>query len=163
MKLQKKKKKKKSRHFDVTWVSDQCFKSQLKFCSLIATVTSFYQDLWLGVWTRSCLHAMCMYWTRLVLVRPVASLYSASPLKHHVTGRQWYSNPDLYPDSKLASRSLTPLCWALSIGAEPQILKSFIWRGQGSNHLHPACQANAQPLHYLGASVNTDLNLLSEF
>ncbi len=27
-----------------------------------------------------------MYWTRLVLVRPAASLYSASPLKHHPTG-----------------------------------------------------------------------------
>ena len=31
---------------------------------------------------------VCMYWTRLVLVRPVASLYSASPLKHHLTGKQ---------------------------------------------------------------------------
>ncbi len=29
-----------------------------------------------------------MYWTRLVLVRPAASLYSASPLKHHPTGKQ---------------------------------------------------------------------------
>ncbi len=29
-----------------------------------------------------------MYWTRLVLVRPAASLYSASPLKHHTTGQK---------------------------------------------------------------------------
>ncbi len=29
-----------------------------------------------------------MYGTRLVLVRLAASLYSASPLKHHGTGRQ---------------------------------------------------------------------------
>ncbi len=29
---------------------------------------------------------VCMYWTCLVLVRPAASLYSASPLKHHPTG-----------------------------------------------------------------------------
>ena len=34
------------------------------------------------------------------------SLYSASPLKHHVAGMQWCPNPDHYPDSKLASRSL---------------------------------------------------------
>ncbi len=34
------------------------------------------------------LYVVCMYWTRLVLVRPAASLYSASPLKHHTTGRQ---------------------------------------------------------------------------
>ncbi len=31
---------------------------------------------------------VCMYWTHLVLVRPVTSLYSASPLKHHPTGKQ---------------------------------------------------------------------------
>ncbi len=30
-----------------------------------------------------CKFLVCMYWTRLVLVRPAASLYSASPLKHH--------------------------------------------------------------------------------
>ncbi len=35
--------------------------------------------------TASC-WCVCMYWTRLVLVRPAASLYSASPLKHHPTG-----------------------------------------------------------------------------
>ncbi len=29
-----------------------------------------------------CKLLVCMYWTRLVLVRPAASLYSASPLKH---------------------------------------------------------------------------------
>ncbi len=33
-----------------------------------------------------CKLLVCMYWTRLVLVRPAASLYSASPLKHHPTG-----------------------------------------------------------------------------
>ncbi len=30
----------------------------------------------------------CMYWTYFVLVRPAASLYSASPMKHHPTGKQ---------------------------------------------------------------------------
>ncbi len=35
-----------------------------------------------------CKLLACMYWTHLVLVRPVASLYSASPLKHHPTGKQ---------------------------------------------------------------------------
>ncbi len=84
-----------------------------------------------------------MYWTRLVLVRPVASLYSASPLKHHPTGKQWCLNR--------ARWSLTLLCWALSRAAEPQILTSFVWRGRGSNHQPPACQANAQPLHYPAA------------
>ncbi len=33
-----------------------------------------------------CKLLVCMYWTRLVLVRPAASLYTASPLKHHPTG-----------------------------------------------------------------------------
>ncbi len=32
-----------------------------------------------------CKLVVCMYWTRLVLVRPAVSLYSASPLKHHPT------------------------------------------------------------------------------
>ncbi len=31
---------------------------------------------------------VCMYWTRPVLVRPAASLYSASPPKHRPTGKQ---------------------------------------------------------------------------
>ncbi len=35
-----------------------------------------------------CKFVVCMYWTRLVLVRPAASLYSASPLKHHPTDKQ---------------------------------------------------------------------------
>ncbi len=43
------------------------------------------------------------YWTRLVLVRPAASLYSASPLKHHPTGKQWCPDPDHYSDSEPAS------------------------------------------------------------
>ncbi len=30
-----------------------------------------------------CKLLVCMYWTRLVPVRPAASLYSASPLTHH--------------------------------------------------------------------------------
>ncbi len=63
-----------------------------------------------------------MYWTRLVLVRPAASLYSTGPLKHHPTGKQWCPNPDHYSDSEPARRSLTLLCWALSRAAEPQIL-----------------------------------------
>ncbi len=95
-----------------------------------------------------CKLLVCMYWTRLVLVRPAASLYNASPLKHHPTGKQWCPNPDHYSDSEQARRSLTLLCWALSRAAEPQILTSFVWRGQGSNHQPPAYQANAQPLHY---------------
>ncbi len=32
-----------------------------------------------------CKLLVCMYWTRLVLVRPAVSLYSVSPLKHHPT------------------------------------------------------------------------------
>ncbi len=91
----------------------------------------------------------CVYWTRLVLVRPAASLYSASPLKHHPTGKQWCPYPDHYSDSEPARRSLT-LCRALR-AAEPQILTSFVWRSLGSNHQPPACQANAQPLHYPAA------------
>ncbi len=37
-----------------------------------------------------CKLLVSMYWTRLVLhdVRPAACLYSASPLKHHPTGKQ---------------------------------------------------------------------------
>ncbi len=35
-----------------------------------------------------CKLLVCMYWTRIVLVRPAASLYSASPLKHNPTGKQ---------------------------------------------------------------------------
>ncbi len=89
-----------------------------------------------------------MYWTRLVLVRPAASLYSASPLKHHPTGKQWCPNPDHYSDSESARRSLTLMCWAPSRAAEPQSLTSFVWRGRGSNHQPPACPANAQPQHY---------------
>ncbi len=92
-----------------------------------------------------------MYWTRLVLVRPAASLYSASTLKHHPTGKQWCPNPGHYCDSELARRSLTLLCWALSRAKEPQIFTSFVWLGRGSNHQPPACQANAQPLHYPAA------------
>ncbi len=91
---------------------------------------------------------VCMYWTRLVLARPAASLYSASPLKHHPTGKQRCPNPDHYSDSQQARRSLTLLCWALSRAAESQILTSFVWRGRGSNQQPPTCQANAQPLHY---------------
>ncbi len=35
-----------------------------------------------------CKLLVCMYWTSLLLVRPAASLYSASPLKHHPMGKQ---------------------------------------------------------------------------
>ncbi len=35
-----------------------------------------------------CKLLVCTYWTRLVLVRPAASLYSASPMKHYRTGEQ---------------------------------------------------------------------------
>ncbi len=110
-----------------------------------------YHAQWLGLWTRSCLYVMCMYWTRLVLVRPsAASLYSASPLKHHAaTGRQGCPNPDHYPESESASRSLTPLCWAPS-------------SGRSSNHQPPACQANAQPLHcplWVGGNPLPNVNI----
>ncbi len=98
-----------------------------------------------------CKLLVCVYWTRLVLVRPVASLYSASPLKHHPTGKQWCPNPDHNSDSEPARRSLTLLCRALSRAAEPQILTSFVWRGRASNHQSPACQANPQPPHYPAA------------
>ncbi len=50
-----------------------------------------------------------MYWTRLSLVRPAASLYSASPLKHHPTGKQLCPNPDHYSDSEPARRSINAL------------------------------------------------------
>ncbi len=52
-----------------------------------------------------CKLLVCMYWTRLVLVRPAASLYSTSPMKHHPTGKQWCPNPDHYSDSEPASNS----------------------------------------------------------
>ncbi len=45
-----------------------------------------YQAQCLGLWTKSCLLVVCTCWTRLALVRPAASLYSATPLKHHATG-----------------------------------------------------------------------------
>ncbi len=130
------------------WVRDRCFKSQLTILKSYRGWKNVYQAQWLGLWKRSCLYVMCMYWTSLVLVRPMASLYRASTLKHHVTGREWCPNPDHYPDSELASWSLTPLWWALSRAVEAQILTSFIWRGRGSNHQSPSCQANSQPLHY---------------
>ena len=120
-----------------------------QFCSLIATGTRFTKLNGL-VYEQSRL-CWCMCWTRLALVRPAASLYSASPLKHHATGKQWCPNPDHYSDSEPARRSLTLLCWALSRAAEPQILTSFVWRGRGSNHQPPACQGNSQPLHYPAA------------
>ncbi len=31
---------------------------------------------------------VCMYWKYLVLAQPAVSLYGASPLNHHATGRQ---------------------------------------------------------------------------
>ncbi len=100
------------------WVSDQGFKSQLTILQSYRDWNKIYQAQWLGLWTRSCLYVMCMYWTR--LVRPPASLYSASPLKHHTTGKQWCPNPDPYPDSEPASQSLIPLCWEISRSAELQ-------------------------------------------
>ena len=36
----------------------------------------------------NCKLLVCMHWTRLALVRPAASLYSASPLKRHPMGKQ---------------------------------------------------------------------------
>ncbi len=110
-----------------------------------------------------CKLLVCMYGKRLVLVRPAASLYSARPLKHHSTVKQWCPNPHPYSDSEPARRSLTLLCWALSRAAEPQILASFVWRGRGSNHQPPACQANAQPLHYPAAVSTTGGSKLSLF
>ncbi len=57
-----------------------------------------------------CKLLVCMYWTHLVPVGPAASLYSASPLKHHPTGKQWCPNPDHYSDSEPDRRSLTLFC-----------------------------------------------------
>ncbi len=53
-----------------------------QFCSLITTGTRFTKLNGFGLWTRSCLHVVCIYWTCFVLVRPAARLYSASPLTH---------------------------------------------------------------------------------
>ena len=92
-----------------------------------------------------------MCWTRLVLVRTAANLYSASPLKHHPMAKQCCPNPDHYSDSEPARRSLTLMWWALSRTVEPQIFTYFLWHGRGSNKQPPACQANAQPLHYPAA------------
>ncbi len=47
-----------------------------------------FQSLMVISPTASCWCVCTMYWTRLVLVRPATSLYSASPLKHHPTGKQ---------------------------------------------------------------------------
>ncbi len=89
----------------IEWVSDQCFKSQFTILQCYRYRNKVYQAQWLDLWTKSCL-LLCMCWTRLALVRPAASLYNASPLNHHATGRQWCSNPDHYPDSEQASRCL---------------------------------------------------------
>ncbi len=76
----------------------------------------------------SCIYLVVwLFCSCLVLVGPGPSLYSASPLKHHVAGMQWCPNPDHYPDSELASWSLTLMCWALSRAAEPLIWTSFFW------------------------------------
>ncbi len=101
------------------------------YFGLTATETKVHQARWLDL--RSSCMWVCMYWTLLTLVRPAASLYSASPLKHYPTGKQWCPNPDHYPDSQPASRSLTLMYWALSRAAEPQILTSFVRRGRGEN------------------------------
>ncbi len=144
----------------IEWVSDQCFKSQMTLFRSYHDWNKVYQAQWFGLRTMSCLYVLtCMYWVRLVLVRLSTSLHSATPLKHHVTGRQWCPNPDHYPDTESTSRSLTPLCWALSRAAEPQIFRYFVWCGRGSNHQSPACQANIQPLHYSAVSVSNHVIL----
>ncbi len=96
-----------------------------------------WMDGWMDGWIRlivgfSTSHGhitdcklVCMCWTRLVLVWLAASLYSASPLKHHPTGKQWCPNPDHYSDSEPARRSLTLLCCALSRAAEPSNFNVF--------------------------------------
>ncbi len=55
-----------------------------------------------------CKLLVCMYWTRLVLVRPAASLYSASPLKHQQTDGEaeevnWCNSTDSSIDLLLSS------------------------------------------------------------
>ncbi len=99
--------------------------------------------------SRTCWVLVCS-----VCTGPAASIYSAMPVKHHPTGKQWCPNTDHYSDSERARRSLALMRLALSRAAEPQILTSFVWRGRGSNHQPPACQANAQPLHYPDAVTN---------
>ncbi len=105
------------------WVSDQGLKSQLTILESYRDWNKVYQAQWLGPWTRSCLYVVCMHWASLVLVRPTASLYSASPLKQG--NRQWWSNPDHYPNPEPASRSLTPSCRTLCRTEEPHIFNVF--------------------------------------
>ncbi len=108
-------------------------------CGTYSSATFWLAQVWMDGWIRlivgfqplmvispTASWCVCMYWTRLVLVRPAASLYSASPLKHHATCKQWCPNPDHYSDSEPARWSLTLLCWALSRAAENQILTSFV-------------------------------------
>ena len=132
------------------WVSDQGFKSQLTILQSYRDWNKVYQAQWLGLWTRSCLYVVCMYWTRIVQdPRPVFVV-----LAHWNTTPWVSSDVPIQTIILILSRPigvLTPLCWALSRAAEPQILTAFAWRGRGSNHQPPACQANAQPLHYPAA------------
>ncbi len=64
-----------------------------------------------------------MYWTRLVLVRPAASLYSASPLKHHATGRQRCPNPILCVERMTKNALLTyGIFWYLYLVSQRYIV-----------------------------------------
>ncbi len=82
-------------------------KSQLTILQPYRDWNKVYQAQWLGLWTRSCLHVVFMYWTHLVLVWPTANIYSASPVKHHATGRQKHPNQTitLAPSSQWVSNS----------------------------------------------------------
>ncbi len=55
---------------------------------------------------------------------------------------RWCPNTDHYLGTEPASRSLSPICWALTKAAEPQILTSFVWCGWASNSQPHACEAN---------------------
>ncbi len=79
----------------------------------------------------------CMCWTRLVLVRPAASLYSASPLKHHPTGKQWCPNPDrmwsgqnIYQiDATGSARKTMPfMCWTITPCMSPRKSERLFWQ-----------------------------------
>ncbi len=83
------------------WVRGSVFKITVDNLTVLARLgQGFYQAQRLGLRNKVILVCVDVYYTQRVLVRYTASFYSASPLKHHATGRQWCSNPDHYPNSE---------------------------------------------------------------
>ncbi len=108
-------------------VSDQCFKSQLTLFRSYRDGNKVYQARRLGLRTRSCLYVWICTGPVLCYAdaRPVFTV--TSELKHHATGRQCCANLDHYADSEPPSRSLTPVCCAVSrAAAETPILTLFV-------------------------------------